>query len=975
MEDDVDINMLTMEQYLASIQDDIRPGVVKPKISNDVKFEINSNFMRELRCKLFKGTDDEDAHEHVRMVLEIVDLFHFPGVTHDAVMLRVFPITLKGPALRWINRLLAGLVTTWDLLKKAFIRQYCPPFKTAKKLEIIRNFKQEMDETLYHAWERYNDLLYRCPQHDLNSQQKVHIFYTRLDIPTRIMLDSKEFIPLMIPAQALKSIQVMEDHSHNWYDEATTKESINDSSDNANTKKLKENIHAIQEKEGDMDDGWDITIKDVERLRQILTPTIHTLPNLEIVVQPYKPLGPVRDKAKVIREKKHDYDIPLHNGVMQPLTPKTIHITPPDDDYVASATNLILDKHLNKCRKELFDMTGISKLRKGIQDHTDSFSCDELCGYVLWKPSRDFTRPLGPPSGLKGLLHMLNATVIPMKVYLKLSQAQKKTSLSVYDYQKQTRRKEMISRLKNSEVADRVVAPTPGSAITIPETENEFSIKALFDRLLGEIRAFSQHENESLTDAWLRMKEMLRNCHASGIFLYKIPNQAYQLLEDKVLLKLDWAKNQKPKSSLKKTVAFAAEGRSTSDIDKIMARMDAMTIKMDAQYKDFQSRSKQPNFYDDDIPMSREEEAKFMQTFHPKFDRFADKQSARPSGSLPSNTQPNPKGSSSKPYQPPQARNEHVNTVFTRSAVRINIPLVDVLAGMPNYGKFLKELINNKHKIKQISVAFLSDESFTILQNKVPPKLRDPRSFLIPCNFNKAFSCNALVDLGASINLIPYSLYAKLSLETLKPTKMSVRLADRSFQCPVGIAENMLVEVGKFTFPAVFIILEMEEDSKVPLILERPFLHTADAVIRAKQKQLNLRVGTERTIFHIDSAMKHSYSNEDTCFSIDVIDEILEEDFDALLDEGSKILHSIDGTILKEKFFAEFDEFMAMTADENSESESDIEEPPFEKITFNTDYKIKTSLKEPPTDLELKPLPDNLEYVFLEEPYFLLVII
>ncbi|GJZ18317.1 reverse transcriptase domain-containing protein [Tanacetum coccineum] len=96
--------------------------------------------------------------------------------------------------------------------------------------------------------------------------------------------------------------------------------------------------------------------------------------------------------------------------------------------------------------------------------------------------------------------------------------------------------------------------------------------------------------------------------------------------------------------------------------------------------------------------------------------------------------------------------------------------------------------------------------------------------------------------------------------------------------------------------------------------------------------------------------MKHSYLNDDTCFSIDVIDEILEEDFDALLDE-------------------------AMTADENSNSESDTEEPPFKKITINTDYKIKTSLEEPPTDLELKPLPDNLEYVFLEEPSFLPVII
>ncbi|GKE31144.1 hypothetical protein Tco_1450466 [Tanacetum coccineum] len=93
MEDDVDINTLIIEQYLAWVQDDIRPGVVKPKIGNDVEFEINSNFMRELRRKLFKGTDDEDAHKHVQRVLKIANLFHFPDVTHDAVMLRVFPIT------------------------------------------------------------------------------------------------------------------------------------------------------------------------------------------------------------------------------------------------------------------------------------------------------------------------------------------------------------------------------------------------------------------------------------------------------------------------------------------------------------------------------------------------------------------------------------------------------------------------------------------------------------------------------------------------------------------------------------------------------------------------------------------------------------------------------------------------------------------------------------------------------------------
>ncbi|GJX82347.1 reverse transcriptase domain-containing protein [Tanacetum coccineum] len=138
---------------------------------------------------------------------------------------------------------------------------------------------------------------------------------------------------------------------------------------------------------------------------------------------------------------------------------------------------------------------------------------------------------------------------------------------------------------------------------------------------------------------------------------------------------------------------------------------------------------------------------------------------------------------------------------------------------------------------------------------------------------------------------------------------------------------------------------------------------------------INLGVRTERLIFTIDSAIKHSYSNDDTFFSIDVIDEILEEDFDALLDEGSKILHSIKGTVLEEEIFSEFDKFIAMTADEIYDSESDTKEPPFNKITINTDYKIKASLKEPPTDLELKPLSDNLECVFLEKPSFLPVII
>nr|GEY86787.1 reverse transcriptase domain-containing protein [Tanacetum cinerariifolium] len=402
--------------------------------------------------------------------------------------------------------------------------------------------------------------------------------------------------------------------------------------------------------------------------------------------------------------------------------------------------------------------------------------------------------------------------------------------------------------------------------------------------------------------------------------------------------------------------------------------MDAMTIKMDAQYKELQSCAKQPtpNLNEDDIPMSREEEAKFMQTFRKSCfyndycnqdlnrdnwcssrrndynrDKLANKQSGQPSGSLPSNTQPNLKGSSSKPYQPLQSHNEHVNAVFTRS------------------GKSYDPPVNPNDHQNEIPINFDSDDED---EEPTPqPKLKN----------SKPVKETPLADKqsGRPSGSLPSNTQPNPkghSSKAYQPPQSQNEHVNAIF---LRSAKNMLIEVGKFTFPADFVILEIEKDSKVPFILGRTFFYTADSVIRVKHKQLNLRVGTERIIFNVDSAMKHSYSNDDTCFSIDVIDEIFEEDFNVLLDEGSKILHSIEGTLLEEEIFTKFDEFMAMAADINSDFEFNTEEPSFEKITINTDYKIKKSLEEPPTNLELKPLPDNLEYVFLEELSFLPIII
>ncbi|GJT05124.1 hypothetical protein Tco_0839586 [Tanacetum coccineum] len=140
---DVDINTLAMEQYLVTVHEDHAPGVVRPDILQDVNFEIRRQFMRELREDTFSGNKNDDAYKHMDKVLYTARLFH-----------------------------MMQSIKMWDLLKKAFIQIYCPPLKTKKQLEEIHNFKQEEDETLYQAWQRYNDLLYKCPTHDLNVHQK-----------------------------------------------------------------------------------------------------------------------------------------------------------------------------------------------------------------------------------------------------------------------------------------------------------------------------------------------------------------------------------------------------------------------------------------------------------------------------------------------------------------------------------------------------------------------------------------------------------------------------------------------------------------------------------------------------------------------------------------------------------------------------------------------------------------------------------
>ena len=186
--------------------------------------------------------------------------------------------------------------------------------------------------------------------------------------------------------------------------------------------------------------------------------------------------------------------------------------------------------------------------------------------------------------------------------------------------------------------------------------------------------------------------------------------------------------------------------------------------------------------------------------------------------------------------------------------LHINIPFVEALEQMPGYVKFMKDILSKKRKLGDYENVALLEECSSILQKKLPPKLKDPGSFTIPCAIGNEVFERALCDLGASINLMSWSIFKKLKLGEACLTTVTLKLANRSLTHSCGIIVDVLVKVDTFIFPANFIILDIQEDKEVPIILGRPFLATGRAVIDVQQGELRLKVQEEEVTFNVFNA-------------------------------------------------------------------------------------------------------------------------
>nr|GEX35946.1 hypothetical protein [Tanacetum cinerariifolium] len=282
------------------------------------------------------------------------------------------------------------------------------------------------------------------------------------------------------------------------------------------------------------------------------------------------------------------------------------------------------------------------------------------------------------------------------------------------------------------------------------------------------------------------------------------------------------------------------------------------------------------------------------------------------------------------------------------------LPFAYALILMPKSGPTIKSLLTNKDKLYELARTPLNDNCPAVLLKNLLEKLRDPDKFLIPCDFLGMDECLALSDLGASINLVPLSVWNKLSLLELTPTLMTLELADRSISRPIGVAEDVFVKVGKFHFPADFVVVDFDAYPRVPLILGRSFLKTGRALIDANYNDM-----TANRIDVFDMACEE-YSQEVLDF-LDVIevDAFLALEDDPTSPEVDHPYYDTEGDILLLEAFLNNDPSLP---------------PPTQGMYLpqvQNEIKIceakndKSSIDEPP-EVELKDLPPHLEYVFLE---------
>ena len=649
----------------------VQSAIRRPAIQAN-SFEIKGITLQLIQGIPFHGLDNEDPTTHIANFLEVCDTVKYNGVSDEAIRLRLFPFSLRDRAKNWLTSLPADSILTWDDLVQKFLARFFPPSRTAQIRAEINNFSQQEGESLYVAWERYKELLRRCPHHGIPKWMQVHNFYNGMTGPTR--------------------------------------NTVNACAGGCLMNKTEDEAYAMLEELANEECQWS---------------------------------NPRRVEGR--QQGKHEVDMITKLAAQVDILTKQLQAQK-------------LGVHAVQTPQQSCDFCQGNHLSEECQEGNPFMQTNqEQAQYVGNHPSQPpFIRQQAPYNP-----NWRNHPNFSWKNNQNSGNFQQGGSSA------QPERKSDLENMMEQLTTNTMQFMAETRTIHQNQAAQIRNLEATISQLAEAIHNHPQEDLPSNTKVNPR-----ENCHAITLRNGKEVGESSGTKRDgeKVQSQVEKREEVQPQTPQMPTPEIP-----------FPQRLQRSKIKIDEQF------------------------SKFLEVF---------------------------------------------------KKLQINIPFVDALEKMPSYHKFMKEILSKKRSLANFETVALTEECSAIIQKKLPQKLNDPGSFNIPCVIGNIEFDKALCDLGASINLMPLSVFRKLGLGEAKPTTVTLQMADRSLKHPRGVVEDLLVKVDKLIFPADFIVLDMEEDKSVPIILGRPFLATAGAMIDVKNGRLTLNAGGEQVKFKVFSPKK-----------------------------------------------------------------------------------------------------------------------
>lgn len=819
----------------------LNPPVVNPQILAD-NFEFKPVMFQMLASiGHFGGGPSDDPHRHLRAFNQLCENFKCRGVSDEALKMRLFPYSLTGRAQDWFNALASESITTWNDLKEKFLMRYFPPTKNAHLRNSITSFKQLSGESLWEVWERWTELLRKCPMHGLSEWVQLETFYHGLDAQTRVLLDTSAGGALLDKtyAECMELVDRMARNNFQWPAERLGGPMQPTRGNNAG-------VHQI-----DQSTSMAARISSMENLlKQVVSKIGDKEKKVEV--------------SCVFCHGSHLYDECPQNpesvcflgrqngGFRQPQQQNN----PYSETYNPGWRN-----HPN------FSWGGNQQTHENYQ-HI----------------------PQHPPGFQQSYNRQHNGN------YHQAGGSARQNSNHGAGHEMTSLEKMMAEYMMKNDAAMRNLEKQVGQMATI-----------LHNREPGKLPSDTQNPGPS------KGKDQ---CNAITLRSGKeAQDGGTKTPSDEVVVE-EWVDEE---DEIENT---NSEGKEVGG-----AREDGKRGNNSEEHKSIPSSSNTSK------GKEKSQDPKMDLPFPPPFP---------------------PKRSKSKDD------GNFKKFIEVLKQLHINIPFIDALQSMPSYSKFMKEILTKKRRFGEYETVALTNSLSTMVKEKLPVKKNDPGSFTLPCRIGNLQKIG-LCDLGASINLMPLSIFKELKIGNARPTTVTLQLADRTVVYPEGKIEDVLVKVDNIIVPADFIILDYEADIECGIILGRPFLATTGALIDVKNGEITLRVNDENFTFSMLKTIRQPFNMEE-CSFVREIDLLVNQRMASMNDWGEE-------------------EFERKSVEEIQEiiiEEEEVKEVCWIKEDLGRDDKVlpqmKPSIEVAPV-LELKQLPSHLKYTFLKDEENLPVII